>query len=53
MATFLMLNGIEIAATVDDQERLILDLAAGLYSREYMVTWLQGHTKKFDADTAI
>jgi death-on-curing protein len=34
MATFLMLNGIEIAATVDDQERLILDLAAGLYSRE-------------------
>ena len=29
MATFLMLNGIEIAASTDEQERLILDLAAG------------------------
>ena len=53
MATFLMLNGIEIAATVDDQERLTLDLAAGLHSRGDMVTWLQSNTKKLDADTAI
>ena len=29
METFLVLNGTEIAAAVDDQERLMLDLAAG------------------------
>lgn len=38
MATFLMLNGVEIEATIDEQERLILDLAAGHHSREDVMT---------------
>jgi prophage maintenance system killer protein len=29
METFLVLNGTEIDASVDDQERLMLELAAG------------------------
>lgn len=53
MATFLMLNGVEIVATVDEQERLVLELAAGLQNRESMVAWLQSHTKKLDSDSAV
>ena len=45
MAVFLDLNGITIAAAVDDEERLMLDLAAGRVSREALVAWLGEHTK--------
>lgn len=45
-ATFLLLNGIDIVASTDDQEAFILDLAAGLKRREDVVAWLQNHTKK-------
>src|SRR3970282_1915202 len=38
METFLMLNGSEIVAAVDDQERLMLDLAAGRLTREQLST---------------
>ena len=34
METFLMLNGFEIDAPIDEQERLMLDLAAGHITRE-------------------
>ena len=43
MAVFLDLNGIAMDATVDEQERLMLDLAAGQVSRVDLTTWLQGH----------
>jgi len=45
METFLILNGTEIDAPVDDQERLILDLAAGLIGRSHLVDWLRQHVK--------
>lgn len=41
METFLVLNGNEIVATTDEQERLILDLASGQVSRESLVAWLR------------
>ena len=41
METFLALNGFEIAASVDEQERVILDLAAGLLTREVFTEWLR------------
>jgi death-on-curing protein len=53
MATFLMLHDVEIAATVDEEERLILDLAAGRCRREELVSWLQSHTKKADSDPEV
>ena len=45
METFLLLNGFEIDATVDDQERLMLDLAAGRISRDQLRDWLEKHVK--------
>jgi death on curing protein len=43
MAVFLELNGYRIEAAVDRQERLMLDLAAGLLERAALVAWLSGH----------
>ena len=43
METFLVLNGVEINAPVDDQERLIFDLAAGRLSRTQLTDWLRQH----------
>jgi death-on-curing protein len=43
MAVFLDLNGHAIEATVNEQERLMLDLAAGLVPRDELTRWLEGH----------
>ena len=43
METFLMLNGFEIEASVDEQEKIILDLAAGKLNREDFTAWLNDH----------
>ena len=43
METFLILNGFEIEATIDDQEKIILDLAAGKVDREQFTIWLNNH----------
>jgi death on curing protein len=43
MAVFLDLNGFAIEATVDDQEQLTLNLAAGQVSRVELTTWLERH----------
>ena len=43
MAVFLDLNGFAIEATVDEQEQLMLDLAAGHLSRSALTDWLQSH----------
>jgi len=45
METFLVLNGTEIDAPVDDQERLMLDLAAGQLARGGLTDWLRRHVK--------
>lgn len=41
MAVFLDLNGLAIEATVDEQEQLMLKLAAGDVSRLGLTTWLE------------
>ena len=43
MATFLLLNNADIAATVDEQEQLMLNLASGRLSRSDLVDWLREH----------
>lgn len=44
MEVLLVLNGLEIRASVDEQERLMLSLAAGKTSRAELVEWLRIHT---------
>jgi death-on-curing protein len=44
METFLILNGFEIEASIDQQEKIILDLAAGKIGREKFTAWLHNHT---------
>lgn len=42
--TFLVLNGLEINACVDEQERVVLAIASGELERKAFVEWLQQHT---------
>jgi death-on-curing protein len=42
METFLILNGCEINATLDEQEQLVLRLGAGEVQRSDFVEWLRG-----------
>jgi death-on-curing protein len=46
MEVFLLLNGHEIDASVDEQERLMLDVAAGAIDRPGLTQWLGKHLKK-------
>jgi death on curing protein len=43
METFLVINGYEIVASTDEQERVVLDLAAGQLGREELAEWLRAH----------
>lgn len=43
METFLMLNGHEIHADVDEQERVILGVAAGSLPRNELTEWVRSH----------
>lgn len=45
LETFLILNGVESDARVDEQERLMLDLAAGRVSQSQLTDWLRQHLK--------
>ncbi len=45
METFLVLNGSEIAASVDEQERLMTEVATGRVQREQLVGWLRDHVR--------
>ena len=42
-AVFLLLNGFDIEASVDEQERVMLGLAAGELDRYTFTNWLRGH----------
>ena len=46
METFLVLNGWELAAGVDEQEQVILRLAAGALKREEFTAWVQSHLRQ-------
>lgn len=46
MEVFLFLNGFEIQASVEEQESLILNLAAGDLSLEKLKSWLDVHIAK-------
>jgi len=43
METFLILNGFDIEASVDEQEPIILELASGELTREILTAWLNDH----------
>ena len=43
METFLVLNGYEIDASVDEQEKIILQVASGEMGREAFTHWLHEH----------
>ncbi|HEY2296039.1 MAG TPA: type II toxin-antitoxin system death-on-curing family toxin [Thermoanaerobaculia bacterium] len=46
METFLVLNGYEIQASVDDQEATILRLAAGELDRQTFTAWLRERLRR-------
>lgn len=43
MEVFLLLNGFEIQSSVDEQERIILQVASGETDREAFTSWLRDH----------
>lgn len=49
METFLLLNGYEIAADVDEQEPVMLALAAGALARDEFTEWLRAHAVPADS----
>ena len=53
MSTFLLLNDREVDATTDEQEQLMLDLAAGRMKRDQVATWLTEHLKPRDDSQAV
>ena len=44
MEMFLLLNGYELLAPVDEQERIILQVASGNMQRDTFALWLSQHT---------
>jgi death on curing protein len=46
METFLVLNGYELMAEIDDAEETILKLAAGDLSREELLKWVSAHVQQ-------
>jgi death-on-curing protein len=43
MEVFFVMNGMELNASVDEQERFMLALAAGDVSPEALIDWLRAH----------
>jgi death-on-curing protein len=43
MEVFLFLNGFEIQSSVDEQERIVLQVASGEMDREAFTAWLRDH----------
>ena len=38
-----MLNGLELSASTEEQERVMLAVASGILSRESFANWVRGH----------
>ena len=45
MEVFLVLNGFEIVASVDEQESTVLAVASGSLNREALASWLERHVQ--------
>ena len=52
METFLVLNGWELAAGIEEQERIFMQLAAGSLKRGEFTTWVQSHLQLRPAEPA-
>ncbi len=48
METFLVVNGYEINASVDEQEQIILAVAGGDMGLEEFTAWMQKHISRID-----
>lgn len=46
MEVMLLLNGYELNAGIDEQEGVMLDLAAGKFSREEFTRWVELHVSR-------
>jgi death-on-curing protein len=51
METFLVLNGQELNAPVDEQERIFLRLAAGEFRRDELTEWVRRHLVERKVDS--
>ena len=49
MELFLLLNGFEIIASVDEQEKIILQVASGQMDRISFTNWLRDHIQEQNA----
>jgi death-on-curing protein len=47
---FLVLNGFELDASVDEQERIILAIASSNLSRDEFIGWLEDHVRPLHTD---
>lgn len=47
METFLMLNGYEISASMDEQAEIVLGVASGKVERAEFTDWLQKHVVEY------
>lgn len=52
MEVFLLLNGWKLVGTIDEQEGLMLDLAAGMITREQLSDWLKLNTAPIASSSA-
>ncbi len=50
METFLLLNGYEIESSVDEQETIILQVAAGEMDKETFTEWVKTKIKPLPRD---
>ena len=48
MEVFLILNGREVRASIEEQEQVMLGVASGTRSRAQLSAWLQGHSYPID-----
>ena len=45
MEVFLLLNGLELAGSIEEHEHLMLELADGRLNRDALTAWLEEHVK--------
>lgn len=50
LEVFLILNGAELIASVDEAEELMLSLAAGELARDELVDWIRDHLKELSSE---
>ena len=48
MEVMLVLNGYQLSADVDEQERVVLAVASGVMSRDELTGWLEAHVSSLD-----